>query len=59
MTEAGGGNLVGVTAISPGTYDTCVRTSDGGAWCWGADDSGQLGDGTMIKRQRAVLVTVI
>ena len=25
VTEAGGGNLVGVTAISAGTYDTCVR----------------------------------
>jgi alpha-tubulin suppressor-like RCC1 family protein len=34
-------NVVGVAA---GAYHTCEITSAGGAWCWGAATSGQLGD---------------
>ena len=58
MTNAGGGDLSGVTAISAGTYHTCARSTDG-AWCWGDNYAGQFGDGTTTERHQAVLVTAI
>ena len=35
-----------VTWISNGGADNCALVHNGGAWCWGADQYGQLGDGT-------------
>jgi alpha-tubulin suppressor-like RCC1 family protein len=40
------GVLTGVTSIGTGSDHTCVRRSDGSAWCWGLANDGQLGDGT-------------
>ncbi len=38
--------LTGVSGIGSGALHTCVRRTDGSAWCWGSARAGQLGDGT-------------
>ncbi len=39
--------------LSAGWSHTCVVTADGGAWCWGHNDWGQLGDGSTTSRSTA------
>jgi alpha-tubulin suppressor-like RCC1 family protein len=39
---------VGWVSISAGTFHTCGVTGVGHAFCWGSDDSGQLGNGASI-----------
>lgn len=36
--------------LSVGTDHTCGLAADGTAYCWGANESGQLGDGTTVDR---------
>jgi alpha-tubulin suppressor-like RCC1 family protein len=40
--------LSNVTKISSGNAHTCAMTSTGEMWCWGFNQSGQLGDGTTL-----------
>jgi alpha-tubulin suppressor-like RCC1 family protein len=44
--------------ISAGDYHTCGRRSDRSLWCWGRNDSGQLGVGDRGNRDAPVRVGV-
>ena len=43
----------GIAEISLGRDHGCARLDNGGVWCWGLNDQGQLGDGTRIDRNQA------
>src|SRR5690606_25541515 len=45
-----------VVAAAAGETHTCLLTSDGAVWCWGANSYGQLGDGTRTNRRVPVAV---
>jgi hypothetical protein len=42
--------LANVAQLALGVYHSCARLNDGTARCWGANDHGQLGDGTTTQR---------
>jgi len=50
----GTGSLSDVVAISAGKNHTCALKNDHAVLCWGANESGQLGDGTIIDRTTPV-----
>ncbi|MEV7624178.1 hypothetical protein [Actinoplanes sp. NPDC089786] len=45
-----------VVDIAAGGNTTCAATADGVAWCWGAGDRGQLGDGAATDAGRPVRI---
>ncbi len=48
--------LTTATQVSAGDSHTCARSTHGTVWCWGANNRGQLGDGTEVTRPSAVSV---
>ncbi len=49
----------GLRSIAAGGGHFCGLVADGGVACWGANAMGQLGDGTLISRHRAMPVAGI
>jgi alpha-tubulin suppressor-like RCC1 family protein len=51
-------NVCGIAGakVSAGGYHTCAIKQDGSLWCWGANWSGQLGDGTYTSRNTPVQI---
>ncbi len=45
-----------VVRLALGNAFTCALDGDGGVWCWGDNQLGQLGDGTKTSRSAAKLV---
>jgi alpha-tubulin suppressor-like RCC1 family protein len=52
----GSGFLTGVKAIAAGRDQTVALKQDGTVWTWGANENGQLGDGTTTDRSTPVQV---
>jgi len=46
----------GAVALAAGDEHNCAVSDTGGIWCWGYNDSGQLGDGTTTNRLTPVRV---
>lgn len=51
-------DIVGALQVVRGTTSACALTAVSGVRCWGANDFGQLGDGTMIPRPSPTRVMV-
>jgi alpha-tubulin suppressor-like RCC1 family protein len=47
----------GAMAVSVGTRSACAITSAGGVECWGSNDSGELGNGSLTASEVPVPVT--
>jgi alpha-tubulin suppressor-like RCC1 family protein len=52
-------NLETVTAIAAGTYHSLALKADGSVWAWGANNHGELGDGSLETRLSPVQVTTL
>lgn len=45
-----------IQEVAPGGAHTCVRPAEGSVRCWGGNNRGQLGDGTVLQRLQPVAV---
>jgi alpha-tubulin suppressor-like RCC1 family protein len=48
--------MAGAVSVTAGNSHSCTAKGDGSASCWGANNKGQLGDGTMTGTTKPVLV---
>ncbi len=53
----GDGSSIAFTAVAAGADHTCGSTVNGETWCWGANDLGQLGDGTTVPSSVPVRIS--
>jgi len=49
----------GLSSVSVGQSHTCAAAADGQVRCWGANDVGQLGDGTTLVRPGPVTLAAV
>jgi alpha-tubulin suppressor-like RCC1 family protein len=54
--RAGTTALTGVTQVAVGGRTTCARLTSGQARCWGRNNHGQVGDGSVVERHRPAVV---
>ena len=59
MVDTNGDDLDDVIKISAGRQHACAARSNGTVWCWGADNLGQLGDGTISGNSWDTAVQVV
>jgi hypothetical protein len=52
-------DLYGATSVSLGVDHSCARLGDSTVRCWGANDKGQVGDGTTTERRAPVVVALL
>ena len=45
--------LTGAVQLANAQEETCALLSDGNTWCWGWNDEGEIGDGTIIEKHQA------
>ncbi len=57
LETAGGSPFAGVSSLSVGRFHACVVRTDGTAWCWGYNSSGQLGNSSIVESYVPVPVT--
>lgn len=48
-----------VAEVAAGKFHGCARKTDGTLWCWGWNDSGQLGDGTTVQKNMPFQVVAL
>ncbi|MBN2128069.1 MAG: hypothetical protein JW741_01175, partial [Sedimentisphaerales bacterium] len=56
VVDGAGGFLTGMTTIAAGGEHSLAIKNDGATWSWGANSSGELGDGTTTDRLAPVQV---